>query len=232
MRDAGPGQAQHVQAIEKRIGDSSFQCPALAGKKRVPHGMFFRGIAVPILRNGPIAHLDSKWFQMKLYGPPGPGKEMRMELWDNPVGTDGFEFIEYTAPDISGLNGLFEQMGFRAVGRHRSKDVTLHRQGQVNFIVNAEPDSHGARFARAHGPSVCAMAFRVRDAGAAYETLLARGAVPFANTVGPMELNIPAIQGIGGSVIYLVDRYGERSIYDVDFAPTDTSKGFDHEGAG
>jgi len=118
------------------------------------------------------------------------------------------------------------------VGRHRSKDVTLYRQGETNFVVNAEPNSHGARFAQAHGPSACAMAFRVRDAAHAYKTLIARGAKPFANQVGPMELNIPAIEGIGGSVIYLVDRYGERSIYDVDFVPTDPIQGFAHEGAG
>ncbi|HEY4112559.1 MAG TPA: 4-hydroxyphenylpyruvate dioxygenase [Rhizomicrobium sp.] len=154
------------------------------------------------------------------------------ELWDNPVGTDGFEFVEYTAPDVSQLHALFEKMGFRAVGRHRAKDVTLYRQGEVNFIVNAEPGSHGARFAQEHGPSACAMAFRVHDAPAAYKTLIGAGAKPFANQVGPMELNIPAIEGIGGSVIYLVDRYGDRSIYDVDFVATDPSKGFAHEGAG
>src|SRR5207244_4854206 len=84
---------------------------------------------------------------------------------------------------------------------------------------NAEPDSHGSRFARQHGPSACAMAFRVRDAGEAYRKLIALGATPFRNQVGPMELNIPAIEGIGGSVIYLVDRYGPQSIYDVDFVP-------------
>jgi 4-hydroxyphenylpyruvate dioxygenase len=155
-----------------------------------------------------------------------------MELWENPIGTDGFEFVEYTAPDIAALHQLFERMGFRAVGRHRSKAVTLYVQGNVHFIVNAEPDSHGARFAQAHGPSACAMAFRVKDAALAYRELLARGAQPFANAVGPMELNIPAIEGIGGSVIYLVDRYGEHSIYDVDFVPTDPARGFRHEGAG
>jgi 4-hydroxyphenylpyruvate dioxygenase len=128
------------------------------------------------------------------------------ELWDNPAGTDGFEFVEYTAPDVAELHALFERMGFRAVGRHRSKDVTLYRQGEVNFVVNAEPGSHGARFAQAHGPSACAMAFRVRDAAAAYRKLIAAGAKPFHNQVGPMELNIPAIEGIGGSLIYLVDR--------------------------
>jgi len=153
-------------------------------------------------------------------------------LWDNPIGTDGFEFVEYTAPDVGALHALFERMGFRAVARHRSKAVTLYRQGGVNFIVNAEPGSHGSRFAKAHGPSACAMAFRVKDSGAAMRKLVAAGAVPFANQVGPMELNIPAIGGIGGSVIYLVDRYGERSIYDVDFVPTDPAKGFAHDGAG
>jgi 4-hydroxyphenylpyruvate dioxygenase len=153
-------------------------------------------------------------------------------LWDNPVGTDGFEFVEYTAPDVAQLHTLFERMGFRAVARHRSKAVTLYRQGEVNFVVNAEPESHGSRFARAHGPSACAMAFRVKDAAYAYKKLLELGATPFRNQVGPMELNIPAIEGIGGSVIYLVDRYGDRSIYDVDFVPTDPARGFLHEGAG
>ncbi len=154
------------------------------------------------------------------------------DLWDNPMGTDGFEFVEYTAPDVTQLYALFEKMGFRAVAKHRSKDVTLFRQGQVNFIVNAEPDSHGSRFAKAHGPSACAMAFRVKDAARAYEKLIALGAKPFHNTVGPMELNIPAIEGIGGSVIYLVDRYGDRTIYDVDFVPTDKALGWEHAGAG
>ncbi|HUB85843.1 MAG TPA: 4-hydroxyphenylpyruvate dioxygenase [Rhizomicrobium sp.] len=157
---------------------------------------------------------------------------MTEQLWENPIGTDGFEFVEYTAPDVKKLNAFFEQMGFRAVARHRSKDVTLYRQGETNFIVNAEPDSHGARFAKAHGPSACAMAFRVKDAAFAYKELIKRGAKPFQNQVGPMELNIPAIEGIGGSVIYLVDRYGDRSIYDVDFVPTDPAKGFRHDGAG
>jgi 4-hydroxyphenylpyruvate dioxygenase len=130
------------------------------------------------------------------------------------------------------LHDLFERMGFRAVARHRSKAVTLYRQGDVNFIVNAEPESHGSNFAKAHGPSACAMAFRVKDAAAAYGKLIAAGAKPFRNPIGPMELNIPAIEGIGGSVIYLVDRYGEHTIYDVDFVPTDSGKGFAHAGVG
>ena len=138
---------------------------------------------------------------------------------DNPMGTDGFEFVEYTAPDPAALGALFERLGFAAVARHRSKRVTLYRQGDVNFIVNAEPDSFAQAFARVHGPSVCALAFRVKDAAAALRRAVELGARPFQAQVGPMELNIPAIHGIGGSLIYLVDRYGERTIYDVDFQP-------------
>jgi 4-hydroxyphenylpyruvate dioxygenase len=137
---------------------------------------------------------------------------------DNPMGTDGFEFVEYCHPDPAALDGLFRQMGFSAVARHRSKNVTLYRQGDINFVLNAEPGSFAANFAAAHGPSAPAMAFRVVDAKHAYERALALGAKPARTQVGPMELAIPAIEGIGGLQIYLVDRYGERgSIYDVDF---------------
>jgi len=137
---------------------------------------------------------------------------------DNPMGTDGFEFVEYTAPDPELLRSLFERMGFAVVARHRSKNVTLHRQGDVNFIVNAEPDSFAQSFARVHGPSVCAIAFRVRDAKAAYERAIALGAWGYAGHAGPGELNIPAIKGIGGAPLYLIDRFGDgKSIYDIDF---------------
>ncbi|HET9653557.1 MAG TPA: 4-hydroxyphenylpyruvate dioxygenase, partial [Usitatibacter sp.] len=144
---------------------------------------------------------------------------------DNPMGTDGFEFVEYTAPDPEQLGALFEQLGFVAVARHRSKDVLLYRQGRINFIVNREPDSFAQSFARVHGPSACAFAMRVKNATKAYARALELGARPFQGKVGPMELNIPAIEGIGGSLIYLVDRYpgnnGNLSIYDVDFVPID-----------
>ena len=141
------------------------------------------------------------------------------QRYDNPMGTDGFEFVEYTAPDPQLLRALFERLGFPVVARHRSKNVTLHRQGDINFIINAEPQSFAQSFARVHGPSACAMAFRVRDAAAAYRRALDLGAKPGPQSAGPMELNIPCIEGIGGSLIYLVDLYGERSIYDVDFRP-------------
>src|SRR5437667_12620521 len=132
------------------------------------------------------------------------------DLWDNPLGTDGFEFVEYAAPDPAALGRLFEQMGFSAVAKHRSKNVLLYRQGDVNFIVNAEPNSFAQSFARVHGPSICAIAFRVKDAAAAYSRALSLGARPFHGQVGPMELNIPAIHDICDRLIYLVDRYGNR----------------------
>src|SRR5260370_693703 len=146
------------------------------------------------------------------------------DLWDNPMGTDGFEFVEYTGPDPQQLGALCEQMGFVVAARHRSKNVTLYRQGDVNFSLNAEPESFAQPFARLHGPSVCAIAFRVKDAAAAYQRAVALGAKPVHGKLGPMELNIPAIEGIGGSLIYLVDRYGEHTIYDVDFVPLVAAK--------
>src|SRR5512140_85695 len=117
-------------------------------------------------------------------------------LWDNPLGTDGFEFIEYAAPDPAALGALFEQMGFTAIARHRSKQVLLYRQGEINFIVNAEPGSFAQAFARVHGPSICAMAFRVKDAAHAYRTAVEQGAWGVEGHPGPMELAIPAIKGI------------------------------------
>ncbi|HYC03045.1 MAG TPA: 4-hydroxyphenylpyruvate dioxygenase [Azospirillaceae bacterium] len=148
------------------------------------------------------------------------------DLWENPMGTDGFEFVEYTAEDTEALGRLFESMGFTKVARHRSKNVSLYRQGGINFIVNAEPDSLAQQFARAHGPSACAMAFRVKDAAYAVRRAVELGAKEVKGTVGPMELNIPAIEGIGGSLLYLVDRYHTAehpgpSIYDIDFVPVE-----------
>jgi 4-hydroxyphenylpyruvate dioxygenase len=135
----------------------------------------------------------------------------------NPLATDGFEFVEYTAPNTAELGQLFETMGFSRVARHRSKDVSLYRQGEINFIINAEPNSLAQQFARDHGPSACAMAFRVKDAPHALRAAVAGGAKEVKGSIGPMELNIPAIEGIGGSLIYLVDRYRSPTIYDVDF---------------
>jgi len=155
---------------------------------------------------------------------------MQFTPWDNPMGTDGFEFIEYAAPDPAAMGALFERMGFTAIARHRHKNVLLYRQGGINFIVNAEPDSFAQRFARLHGPSICAIAFRVQDARAACERALSLGAWGYAGSAGPGELNIPAIKGIGDSLIYLVDKWrgkggakegdiGNIGFFDVDFEP-------------
>ncbi len=159
---------------------------------------------------------------------PSPSTTPIATPWDNPMGTDGFEFIEYAAPAPRAMGELFQRMGFRPVAKHRHKDVTLYRQGGINFLINAEPDSFAQRFARLHGPSICAIAFRVQDVKSAYERALDRGAFGYAGKAGPGELNIPAIKGIGDSLIYLVDRWrgkngardgdiGNIGFFDVDF---------------
>lgn len=140
------------------------------------------------------------------------------DQFNNPLGLDGFEFLEFCAPDKGVLEPAFERMGFTMVAHHRSKDVQLWRQGQINLIANYEPQSPAAYFAAEHGPSACGMGFRVRNATSAYRLAKQRGAEPVNVRTGPMELRLPAIRGIGGSLIYLIDRYGEKlSIYDIDF---------------
>jgi 4-hydroxyphenylpyruvate dioxygenase len=143
------------------------------------------------------------------------------DLFENPLGTDGFEFVEFTSPNPNALAERFSLLGFTAVARHRSKEVLRYRQGDINFLLNMEPSGQAAEFRGQHGPSANAMAFRVRDAAHALKLAVARGARAVAGPVGPMELNIPAIEGIGGSNLYFVDRYGAREIYDVDFVPID-----------
>lgn len=166
--------------------------------------------------------------------------------WDNPMQTAGFEFIEFAAPNPLLLVSYFERLGFKAIARHRHKNVTLYRQGEVNFLVNAEPDSFAAGFALEHGLSICAVGIRVRDAATAYQRALDLGAWSFiSKSIGPMELNIPAIKGIGESLIYFVDRWngkdgrkggiGDISIYDVDFEPLDVNSAeqdMNHPGVG
>ena len=140
------------------------------------------------------------------------------DRFDNPMGLDGFEFVEFAAPQPNTLEPVFEMLGFSEVARHRSKDVSLYRQGDINFILNREPRSLAWYFAQEHGPSACGMAFRVRNAHQAYERALELGAQPLEIPTGPMELRLPAIKGIGGAPIYLIDRYRDGgSIYDIDF---------------
>ena len=140
------------------------------------------------------------------------------DLFDNPLGLDGFEFIEFCAPEPGLLEPVFAAMGFTHVANHRSKDVQLWRQGGINLIANYEPRSPAAYFAQEHGPSACGMGWRVRDAAKAYAQAIERGAEPVESRTGVMELRLPAFRGIGGSIIYLIDRYGDGlSIYDIDF---------------
>ena len=140
------------------------------------------------------------------------------DLFDNPMGLMGFEFVEFASPTPGLIEPILEKMGFSRVAKHRSKDVDLYRQGGINFIVNREPKSFAAYFAAEHGPSACSMAFRVKDSHKAYARALELGAQPVEIPTGPMELRLPAIKGIGGAPLYLIDRFEEgKSIYDIDF---------------
>ena len=144
------------------------------------------------------------------------------DLFENPMGLMGFEFVEFASPTPGTLEPIFEALGFTKVAKHRSKDVALYRQGEINFIINNEPKSYAAYFAAEHGPSACGMAFRVKDSHAAYKRALELGAQAIDIPTGPMELRLPAIKGIGGAPLYLIDRFDEgantgKSIYDIDF---------------
>ena len=136
----------------------------------------------------------------------------------NPMGTDGFEFVEYAHPEPEKLHALFRLMGFTAVARHKTKAITVYRQGDVNYLVNEQPGTHGTDFVAAHGPCAPSMAFRVVDAKRAYERALSLGAEPADETASRKALDVPAIKGIGGSLLYFVDRYGANgSAYDAEF---------------
>ncbi len=148
---------------------------------------------------------------------PFPHDAPRATISDeNPAGTDGFAFVEFAHPEPARLHGLFHQLGFTPVARHRTRQTTLYRQGDVNYLVSETPGSHAAEFAAAHGPSVPSMGFRVANARHAYEHALANGAKPAA---GGLTMDVPAIEGIGGSLIYFIDHYRETgSAYDAEFA--------------
>lgn len=140
------------------------------------------------------------------------------DLFDNPMGLMGFEFVEFASPTPDLLESVFALLGFTRVANHRSKQVALYRQGDINFIINSEPGSVAAYFAAEHGPSACGLAFRVKDSHKAYKLALEQGAQPIDIPTGPMELRLPAIKGIGGAPLYLIDRFEDgKSIYDIDF---------------
>ena len=135
---------------------------------------------------------------------------------DNPAGTDGFEFVEFAHPEPEKLAALFERMGYVPVARHKSRSITLWRQGDINYVLNAEPDSFAGRFVAEHGPCAPSMAWRVVDARYAFEHAVKHGAEPYTGT--DKTLDVPAIRGIGGSLLYFVDRHGAKgSAYDGEF---------------
>jgi len=137
----------------------------------------------------------------------------------NPLGLNGIEFIEYATSRPQAVGQALEAMGFRPVARHRSREVLLYRQGTMNVVINAHDKPGRDSLQPGETPVIAAVAFRVQDAAMAYARALDRGAWAVPTHVEVMELNIPAIHGVGGSRIYFVDRYREFSIWDVDFVP-------------
>jgi 4-hydroxyphenylpyruvate dioxygenase len=145
-----------------------------------------------------------------------PDRELPADA-SNPLGLDGIEFIEYSTSRPQALGQLLEMMGFRPIARHRSREVLLYRQGGMNVIINAHESALPRSAPPSETPAIAAMCFRVRDAAAAYRRAIERGAWAVPTRIEVMELNIPAIHGVGTSRIYFVDRYRDFSIYDVDF---------------
>lgn len=139
------------------------------------------------------------------------------QVWANPVGLDGMEFIEYSAKDPEELRQLFTKLGFQYFGKHKVKNVELWSQGRIHFILNYETDSFALNFANEHGPCVCATGFRAKNAKAAFEEAVKRGARPCEAS---KHHSFPAVYGIGDSVIYFIDKYSNDrpfSIYEEDF---------------
>lgn len=147
-------------------------------------------------------------------------EKQAISAFPHPVETSGIDFIEFAAPDPRALEDFFKKAGFAEYGRHRSKDMVVYQQNDIFFVINAEPDSFAQSYARIHGPSVCGIGYRVKDAAAAYTHMIDNGAQPYEFSVGTMELRLPVIKSIGDTLIYLVDRFGDRTIYDVDFEKT------------
>ncbi|WP_417823076.1 4-hydroxyphenylpyruvate dioxygenase [Thalassospira lucentensis] len=148
---------------------------------------------------------------------PFPHDAPRATITDkNPAGTDGFEFVEFAHEDAATLQTLFTRMGYVPVAKHKTKNITVWRQGDINYILNAEPGSHAMTFVQKHGPCAPSMAWRVVDAKHAFDHAVAKGAEPYV--ADDKTLDVPAIVGIGGSIIYFIDTYDETgSAYDAEF---------------
>ena len=140
------------------------------------------------------------------------------DLFENPMGLCGFEFVEFAAPERGILEPVFESMGFVRIAKHRTKDVDLWRQGGINMLINYTKNSPASFYAAEHGPSACGMAFRVKNSAEAFAMAMEKGAEPVDVQPGFGELKLAAIKGIGGSTLYLIDRFEDgNSIYDIDF---------------
>jgi 4-hydroxyphenylpyruvate dioxygenase len=144
------------------------------------------------------------------------------EMYPNPLGTDGFDFVEFAAPDATLLHTLFKSMGFSAVAKHKRINATLYRQGDINFVVNEQPGSFATEFAKQHGPCAAGFAIRVKDAAKAFADAKANGAKAHPAKAETLSFKVPVIEGIGGSALYLVDEYGKGTdfyAHDFDYLP-------------
>ncbi|MFK7764463.1 MAG: 4-hydroxyphenylpyruvate dioxygenase [Roseobacter sp.] len=134
---------------------------------------------------------------------------------DNPAGTDGFEFVEFAHPNPEELRSLFARMGYGHVANHKSREIELWQQGDITYVLNADPDSFAAQFVKEHGPCAPSMGWRVANAQQAFEQAVAKGAEPFCGS--EKVLDVPAILGIGGSILYFVDAYYDTSPYNEEY---------------
>ena len=152
-----------------------------------------------------------------------PNLGMQVTTFENPMGIDGFEFVEFAAPadKAAAMHDLFKRMGFSAVLRHKTRAITVYRQNGVNFLLNEEPDSFAADFAAQHGPSACGFAIRFKKSGdEVLATVLGNGGEAVEHKADTRAVNAPVVKGIGDCMLYLVDRYGAAgSIYDGDYEP-------------
>ncbi|RDZ27174.1 4-hydroxyphenylpyruvate dioxygenase [Lysobacter silvisoli] len=150
-----------------------------------------------------------------------PNLGMQVTTFENPLGIDGFEFVEFAAPAGRGgmLHDYFRKLGFTAVLRHKQRPITVYRQGGVNFLVNEDPDSFAAEFAAKHGPSACGFAIRFKQpAATVFDTVVGNGGEAVTEKAGSKAVDAPVVKGIGDCMLYLVDRYGAAgSVYADDY---------------
>jgi 4-hydroxyphenylpyruvate dioxygenase len=153
---------------------------------------------------------------------PFPHSAPKATITDqNPAGTDGFEFVEFAHPDPDELRVLFAKMGYQRTARHKTRDIEIWQQGDITYLINAEPGSHAAQFIAEHGPCAPSMGWRVVDAEHAFRHAVAKGAIPYEGNGKAMD--VPAIVGIGGSLIYFIDKYYETNPYNEEFEWLDTA---------